>query len=268
MSAAAQPPRESGPLLREETRDGVATLILNRPEQFNALSEALLEALDAALARMSAREDVRVVVLAGAGRAFCAGHDLRELRGRRDEAWYRDLFARCSRVMQRLREIPQPVIARVHGVATAAGCQLVASADLVVAAEQARFATSGIRLGLFCATPGVALSRAIGPRKAFELLFTGDFINARQAEDLGLVNQVVSEAELEAATTRLAERIAAHSPVAVRLGKDLFYRQLGIPLADAYAMAGQVMARNLMAEDAAEGIDAFFEKRPPAWRGR
>jgi enoyl-CoA hydratase/carnithine racemase len=269
MAAPPRPaPADAEAPLRQEERDGVVTLILNRPAHFNALSEKLLEELEAALDAVAGREEVRVVVLAGAGRAFCAGHDLREMRARPDEAWYRALFARCSRVMQRLREIPQPVIARVHGVATAAGCQLVAAADLAVAAESARFATSGIRLGLFCATPGVPVSRVLPTKAAFELLFTGDFVDARRAEALGLVNRVVPDDELGAATADLASRIARHSPVPVRMGKALFYRQRELPLAEAYALAGEVMARNLMADDAAEGIDAFLAKRDPVWRGR
>jgi enoyl-CoA hydratase/carnithine racemase len=269
MAAPTRPDAASADApLREQERDGVVTLILNRPAHFNALSEALLEHLDDALERLAGREDARVVVLAGAGRAFCAGHDLREMRAQPDEARNRALFARCSRIMQRLREIPQPVIARVHGVATAAGCQLVAASDLAVASESARFAASGIRLGLFCATPGVALSRAIPPRAAFEWLFTGDFVDAQEARTLGLVNRVVPDTELDAATAELAGRIARHSPVAVRMGKALFYRQLALPLPEAYALAGEVMARNLATEDAAEGIDAFLEKRDPTWRGR
>jgi enoyl-CoA hydratase/carnithine racemase len=211
---------------------------------------------------------VRVVVLAGTGRAFCAGHDLREMRARRDRAWYRELFGRCSRVMETLRALPQPVIARVHGVATAAGCQLVASCDLALASEQARFATSGINLGLFCATPAVAVTRNLPRKRAFELLMTGAFVDAESACALGLVNRVVAADALDDAVAALAEDIAGKSPVAVRAGKRLFYRQLALPLAEAYDLASDVMAENLMAEDAAEGIDAFFERRPPVWRGR
>jgi enoyl-CoA hydratase/carnithine racemase len=255
-------------VLRREDRDGVATLVLNRPEQANALSEALLAALQESLDEIARAPDVRVVVIAGAGRAFCAGHDLREMRARPDEAWYRDLFGRCSRMMQTLRALPQPVIARVHGVATAAGCQLVASCDLAVASETARFATSGVNLGLFCSTPAVALSRAVPPRAALELLLTGAFVDAATARALGLVNRVVAPEALDAAVDELAGAIAAKSPVAVRMGKALFHRQLGMALPEAYALASETMARNLMAEDAAEGIDAFLARRPPVWRGR
>lgn len=266
--SAPSPAVSPAPLLLREDREGVATLTLNRPQQANALSEALLTALQEALDALAREPDVRVVVLAGAGRAFSAGHDLREMRARRERAWYGELFARCSRVMQTLREIPQPVIARVHGVATAAGCQLVASCDLAVAAQEARFATSGIDVGLFCATPAVAVSRNLPRKRAFEILMTGDFLDAETARELGLVNRVVPHTQLDAEVERLARVIAGKSPVAVRAGKRLFYRQLALPLPEAYALAGDVMADNLMAEDAAEGIDAFLARRAPVWRGR
>jgi enoyl-CoA hydratase/carnithine racemase len=265
---ATSPAVPAEPALLREERAGIATLTLHRPAQFNALSEALLGQLQEALDALAHDETVRVVVLAGAGRAFCAGHDLRELRARRDPVWYRELFARCSRVMEALRALPQPVVARVHGVATAAGCQLVATCDLAVASEEARFATSGIDVGLFCATPAVAVTRNLPRKQSFELLMTGSFLNAAEACDLGLVNRVVPAAELDRAVASLAEAIAAKSPVAVRAGKRLFYRQLALPVPEAYELAGAVMAENLMAEDAAEGIDAFFERRAPIWRGR
>jgi enoyl-CoA hydratase/carnithine racemase len=258
----------SEPALRREDRDGVATLILNRPDQANALSEAMLAALQETLDAIAGAPDVHVVVIAGAGRAFCAGHDLREMRARRDEAWYRELFARCSRMMQTLRALPQPVIAKVHGVATAAGCQLVATCDLAVASEAARFATSGVNLGLFCSTPAVALSRVVPAKAALELLLTGEFVDAHTARALGLVNRVVAPEALDAAVDGLAATIAAKSPVAVRIGKALFHRQLGLALPEAYELASETMARNLMAEDAAEGIDAFLTRRSPVWRGR
>lgn len=256
------------PLLRGSPRDGVASLTLNRPASYNALSEALLSALQEGLDRVAADPDVRVVVLAARGRAFCAGHDLREMHGRRDREHYRALFQRCGRVMQTMRELPQPVIARVHGLATAAGCQLVAACDLAVASEEARFATSGINVGLFCSTPAVPVSRNVPPKGAFELLFTGDFVSAERAQALGLVNQVVPADELDEAVRALAEKIAAKSPHAVRTGKEMFYRQLGLPLAQAYDYAAEVMADGMMSEDASEGIEAFLGKRAPVWRGR
>jgi len=258
---------EAPPLLREDG-DGVATLRLNRPARQNALSEALIDSLQRAADALAKDDSVRVVVLAGNGGAFCAGHDLKEMRARPELAWYRDLFTRCARMMRSFGELPQPVIARVHGIATAAGCQLVASCDLAVASERARFATSGIDVGLFCATPGVALSRNVSRKRAFEMLVTGEFIDAATALDWGLVNRVVPEAELDAAVQELARTIAAKSPVAVRTGKRLFAPQLAAGLDEAYALACEAMAQNLLAEDAREGIEAFFERREPRWRGR
>ena len=259
-------PSSAGDLIRDD-RAGVTTLTLNRPEQFNALSESLIAELAAALAAIAGDESVRVVVLAGAGRAFCAGHDLRELRARPDPAWHRRLFVRCAEMMQALPRLPQPVIARVHGVATAAGCQLVASCDLALASSDARFATSGINLGLFCATPAVAVTRNLSRKSAFELLFTGEFLDAARAAELGLVNRVVAPEALDAAVAKLASELAAKAPEAVRVGKALFYRQLGLPLRDAYVDAGAVMADNLTDAAAVAGIDAFLEKRPPRSRG-
>ena len=261
MAASELP--SPAPLLLREQRDGVATLTLNRPAQFNALSEALIDELAATLDALARDPDARVVVIAAAGRAFCAGHDLRELRARPDGAWYREVFARCARMMQALPRLPQPVIARVHGVATAAGCQLVASADLAVASSEARFATSGINLGLFCATPGVALTRNLARKSAFELLFGGEFIDAERAAALGLVNRVVAPDALDAEVAALARRLAAQPREAVRAGKALFYRQLRRPLDEAYLDASAVMADNLLDADAIEGIDAFLEKRKP-----
>ena len=260
---AASPLSASAPVLLCDDRDGVRTLTLNRPDQFNALSEALLGELTERLEATARDPEVRVVVIAGAGRAFCAGHDLREMRARPDASWYRDLFARCSALMQMLPRLPQPVIAKVHGVATAAGCQLVASCDLALASSQARFATSGINLGLFCATPAVAVTRNLGRKDAFELLFGGEFVDAERAAALGLVNRVVPPEALDAAVDALARQLAAKPREAVRVGKALFYRQLGRPLAEAYLDAGGVMADNLLERDAIEGIDAFLEKRPP-----
>jgi enoyl-CoA hydratase/carnithine racemase len=256
------------PLVLREDRDGVTTLTLNRPDKFNALSEDLLDALQSELDLLARETAVHVVILAGAGRAFCAGHDLSQMRAHEDKNYFSELFARCSRVMQTIRALPQPVIARVHGVATAAGCQLVATCDLVVASQEARFATSGINLGLFCSTPAVALSRSVPRKAALELLLTGGFVDAETAREIGLVNQVVTREALDATVEELAATIAEKSPVAVRTGKEMFYRQLSMPLCEAYAFAGEMMAENMMAHDAREGIDAFLEKRDPRWRGR
>lgn len=256
------------PVLRQQRAGGVVTLTLNRPDQFNALSEDLLDALAAALADLAADDSLRCLVIAGAGRAFCAGHDLRQMRGKPDEAYYRALVAQCGEVMLAIARFPVPVIARVHGIATAAGCQLVAACDLAVAAESARFAVSGINVGLFCSTPAVPLSRAVGSKVALDMLFTGRFINAAEALAHGLVSRVAPDADLDAALGALTGEIAAKSPVAVRTGKAMFARQAALPLAEAYAFAGEVMARNMIAEDAAEGIDAFIEKRKPVWKGR
>ena len=255
-------------MLRREDRDAVATLWLNRPARQNALSDELIAALQAACDELAGDETVRVVVLAGSGPAFCAGHDLREMHARPDPAYHRDLFARCTRMMLSLAGLPQPVIARVHGVATAAGCQLVATCDLAVASERARFATSGIDVGLFCSTPAVPLSRNVSRKRAFEMLVTGEFIDAATALDWGLVNRVVPEGELDGAVLGLARTIAAKSPVAIRAGKRLFASQLAAGLEQAYALACETMAGNLAAGDAAEGIEAFLAKRKPVWRGR
>jgi enoyl-CoA hydratase/carnithine racemase len=254
------------PVLLREDKDGIATLTLNRPEQFNSLSEALIEALQRELERLAADDSVRVVVLAGAGRAFCAGHDLKEMRANPKQAYYEDLFARCGRMMQTVVSLPKPVIARVHGVATAAGAQLVASCDLAIASENARFGTTGINLGLFCSTPSVAVSRAMGRKRSFEMLFTGEMVDAKTAEGLGLVNRVVPLAELDAAVGGVAKKIAAQPASAVRIGKQMFYRQLSMELPEAYRFAGDTMAANMMEADAIEGIDAFLSKRDPGWK--
>ncbi|WP_010097619.1 enoyl-CoA hydratase [Burkholderia ubonensis] len=259
-------PASSEPLLQREARDGVVTLRLNRPQQFNALSEAMLASLHDAFESLAADPHVRCVILAAEGKAFCAGHDLREMRGKPDLDHYRALFAQCSRVMLAMRALPVPVIARVHGIATAAGCQLVAACDLAIAADTARFAVSGINVGLFCSTPAVALSRSVAAKRAFDMLVTGRFVDAATAAAWGLVNEAVPEDALDAAVARKVAEIVAKSPAAVRYGKAMFYRQREMRLDDAYAYAGDVMARNMMEEDAGEGIDAFLEKRPPRWR--
>jgi enoyl-CoA hydratase/carnithine racemase len=253
-------------LLRHDS-DHVATLTLNRPAARNALSIGLMEALDAALRDIGEDPTIRVIILAGSGPAFCAGHDLRDLRATPTRAFYEATFALCSRLMQRIVHLSKPVIAQVHGVATAAGCQLVASADLAVAADTARFATPGVDIGLFCSTPMVALSRSVGRKHAMEMLLTGDLVPAMRARELGLVNRVVPEADLAAATRTLATQIAAKSPLTVAIGKEAFYRQAEMPLAAAYDYASDVMTRNMLARDAAEGIDAFLDKRQPEWTG-
>jgi enoyl-CoA hydratase/carnithine racemase len=253
--------------LVKRSRDsrGVVTLTLNRPQAYNALSEALLGALQRELDSIAADESVRVVVLTGEGKAFCAGHDLREMRAEPSQQYYERLFAQCSRMMLSLTRLPVPVIARVQGIATAAGCQLVAQCDLAVAASTARFAVSGVNLGLFCSTPGVPLSRNVSRKRAFEMLVTGDFIDAQEALSRGLVNRVVEPAELEAETERLVASIVAKPRVAVAMGKELFYRQVELGLASAYEAAGETMACNMMEEAALEGVQAFIEKRPPRW---
>ncbi|WP_201833416.1 enoyl-CoA hydratase [Microvirga zambiensis] len=254
-------------LLRED-RDGVVTLTLNRPAQFNVLSEEMLAALQEALDDIAEDESIRCVVLAASGKAFCAGHDLKQMRANPRQDYYDDLFARCSRVMQAIVNLPVPVIARVHGMATAAGCQLVATCDLAVASESATFAVSGINVGLFCSTPAVALSRNIAPKQAFDMLVTGRFISSAEALSFGLVNRAVPDAELDRILDTLTAEICAKSPVAVRTGKAMFARQRSMSLEEAYSYAGNVMACNMMAEDASEGIDAFIEKRKPVWKGR
>ncbi|SAK93108.1 enoyl-CoA hydratase [Caballeronia calidae] len=243
---------------------GVVKLTLNRPDAFNALSEAMLEALERALKDV-AESDARVVVLAGEGRAFCAGHDLKEMRAEPALDYYRALFARCSRMMLTIQRMPQPVIARVHGVAAAAGCQIVAMCDLAVASSEARFAVSGVNLGLFCATPSVPLTRNVSRKAAFEMLVTGEFIDAATARERGLVNRVVSPDALDDAVHTLAATIAAKPREAVAAGKGLFYRQLETGIEAAYALASETMACNMMDDATLEGTQAFIEKRPPRW---
>ncbi|HJW01873.1 MAG TPA: enoyl-CoA hydratase [Azospira sp.] len=253
-------------LLREDRPDGRTTLVLNRPNQFNSLSNDLLEALLAELKAIAADQKVRVVVLQGAGKAFCAGHDLKEMRSNHDKAFMQALFKLCSKVMLAIQEMPQPVLARIHGIATAAGCQLVSMCDLAVAADVAKFAVSGINVGLFCSTPAVGLSRNMGRKEALEMLLTGEFIDAQEAKQRGLVNRVVPLGELDEAVEKLVQSILAKSPVAVATGKQMFYKQLEMGIEAAYQYAGEVMACNMMAGDAAEGIDAFIEKRKPVWQ--
>jgi enoyl-CoA hydratase/carnithine racemase len=255
-------------LVLREDQGAVATLCLGRPDQANALSEELIAGLQGALDAAGADPQVRVVVIAAQGRAFCAGHDLKQMRSHAERGYYEALFARCRRLMTTLREIPQPVIAKVQGLATAAGCQLVASCDLAVASSEARFATSGIDVGLFCATPAVPLSRDVSRKRAFELLMTGEFIDAETARAWGLVNRVVPPHALDAEVAALAGLIASKSRVAVETGKRMFHRQLEMTLDEATAYAAEVMARNMLAEDVGEGIDAFLARRKPVWRDR
>ena len=249
------------PLVQRSVAHGVATLTLNRPAQFNALSEGMLFALQAELDTLASDPDLRCVVIAAAGRAFCAGHDLREMQAHDDQAYFRDLFARCSRVMLAIRSLPVPVIAQVHGVATAAGCQLVAACDLAFAGRSASFAVSGINVGLFCSTPAVALSRNVQTKTAFDMLVTGRFIDAEKALTVGLVNKVTDDDRLSSAVEDYAAEICSKSSEAIRVGKRMFYAQSEMTLADAYRFAGGTMACNIMHPDARAGIDAFLSKR-------
>ncbi len=255
-------------LVLREDAPSVATLSLNRPAAYNALSSELMAALLRALRAVAADDQVKVVVIAGAGKGFCAGHDLRELRSHPDRGFYEKIFAQCSELMLAIVSLPKPVIARVHGVATAAGCQLVASCDLAIASEGARFGTPGVNIGLFCSTPMVALTRAVGRKAAMRMLLTGELIDAPGAQRLGLINDVVPDAALVGATLKLAQDIASKSPLTLAIGKEAFYRQAEMDLADAYRYASEVMTRNMMARDAEIGIDAFLQKTAPVWCGR
>ncbi len=252
-------------LVTSEDHGRVRSLRLDRPEAYNALSGALIDALDNALAAAVADDAIGALVLSGAGRGFCAGHDLREIRSA-DARTLTALFDACAALMERIVASPKPVIAAVHGVATAAGCQLVASCDLAVAARSARFATPGVNLGLFCSTPMVALSRAVPRKHALEMLLLGELVDAERAERIGLVNRVVADGDELAEALDLASRIASRSPLTLRLGKAAFQTQLDAPLADAYRHCSRVMVENMLALDAIEGIDAFLEGRPPTWR--
>jgi enoyl-CoA hydratase/carnithine racemase len=253
-------------LLRQDDQ-GIATLTLNRPQARNALSTALMRALLTALGELGDDAAVKVVVLAAAGPGFCAGHDLKELRDAPRREAYEATFQLCSELMLAIQRLPKPVIAQVQGIATAAGCQLVASCDLAIAAEAARFATPGVNIGLFCSTPMVALSRAVPRKQAMEMLLTGEPITAERAQAIGLINRVVPDDRLAEATLELARQIAAKSPLVLKIGKEAFYRQAEMDTAAAYAYASRVMTENMLARDAAEGIDAFIEKRMPLWQG-
>jgi enoyl-CoA hydratase/carnithine racemase len=250
-------------VLRSQDARGVVTLRLNRPQAFNALSEAMLETLQREFDAIAADESVRVVVLAAEGRAFCAGHDLKEMRATPSLNYYRRLFAQCSKMMLAVQRLPVPVIARVHGIATAAGCQLVAMCDLAVASSTAKFAVSGVNLGLFCSAPAVALSRNVLRKAAFEMLVTGEFISAEEAKERGLTNRVVAPEQLDAEVEKVVASIISKPRVAVAMGKELFYRQAELGIAAGYEAANQAMACNMMDEAALEGVQAFIEKHPP-----
>ncbi|MGA5536795.1 enoyl-CoA hydratase [Mycolicibacterium nivoides] len=252
-------------LLQDRDDRGVVTLTLNRPQAFNALSEAMLTALGAAFDALAQDDTVRAVVLGASGKAFCAGHDLKEMRAEPSLEYYQRLFAQCTAMMLSIQRLPVPVIARVQGLATAAGCQLVAMCDLAVASDDARFAVSGVNVGLFCATPGVALSRNVPRKAAFEMLVTGEFVSAEQARVLGLVNRVVAEDALDDEVEAVIASIVAKPRVAVAMGKALFYRQIDVDIESAYTDAGTTMACNMMDPSALEGVQAFVDKRPPAW---
>lgn len=265
---APQAPAQLEPLLLEQrSPEGVVTLTLNRPAQFNSLSEEMLAALQAAFDRLGADATARVIVIAAAGKAFCAGHDLKQMKANPRQEYYEKLFADCARLMLTIQRVPQPVIARIHGIATAAGCQLVATCDLAVAAEGTRFGVNGIDVGLFCSSPSVALARNVGRKQAFEMLVTGEFIDAATAMARGLVNRVVPADQLDTEVQRLAAAIVAKPAVAIGMGKGLFYRQLEMGVDAAYQLAGQTMACNMIDDVAQEGVAAFMEKRKPHWPG-
>ena len=267
MFAHAQ--ADDRPLILRDQAAGVLTLTLNRGERFNPLSSAMIAAIAAELGAIADNPSVRVVILAAGGKGFCAGHDLKEMRAHvGDKAWQRDLFDQCGRMMMSLTTLPQPVIARVHGIATAAGCQLVSMCDLAVAADSATFALPGINIGVFCSTPAVGVARNVGRKRAMEMLLTGDMIDARTALAWGLVNRVVPSDALDEEIRRFTDIILARSPATIRLGKQAFYQQIERPLEDAYGMTSETMACNLLLDDAAEGMDAFLAKRSAVWKGR
>ncbi|WP_422050208.1 enoyl-CoA hydratase [Shimia sp.] len=257
-------------ILERRDTETVAHLTMNAPDRLNALSDEMLAALQAEFEALSGDSSIRAVILSGSGKAFCAGHDLKQMTaGRQSEdggkAYFKDLFTRCATMMQTIQHLPQPVIAQVHGIATAAGCQLVASCDMAVAAEGTRFGVNGVNIGLFCSTPMVALSRNIPRKQAFEMLTTGQFIDATRAETLGLINRVVPQDQLTPATEELAQTVAAKLGVAVKIGKQAFYEQLQMPLSEAYDYTGDVMVQNMLWRETEAGIDAFLNKETPKW---
>ncbi len=257
---------EDSPYLLRRDENGITTLTLNRGDRLNPLSQAMMDVLQHEINVIAVDRSVRVVVLAGEGKAFCAGHDLKQMRATPSHDFYQQLFKQCSQLMLSLQKLPQPVIARVHGLATAAGCQLVATCDLAVASTEARFAASGVNYGLFCSTPAVALSRNVLRKQAMEMLLTGDFIDAHEAQARGLVNRVVAPEALDEEIARLAASIVAKPAVAIAMGKQMFYQQDEMGLAAAYQLAGETMACNMMNDCALEGVQAFIEKRTPSWR--
>lgn len=262
-------PQSNEPVLLREDHGRVAVLTLNRPKAMNALSGELIDALDTAFDKLAADKEIRVVVIQAAGRAFCAGHDLREVRSSSEYAFHYDLVSRCSAMMMKIRKLPQPVIAKVHGVATAAGCQLVAASDLAVASADATFATPGVHIGLFCGTPSVPLGRNVGSKRALDMLLTGEPIDAGTALRDGLVSRVVPAADLDTATMALAQHIASKSPLVLAQGKELFHKHMQMDVEQAYAYATAFMAGGILREDAKIGIDAFVNKKPqPDWTGR
>jgi len=263
----AQSITEGADLVLREDRAGVAWLTLNRPDAYNALSTELMTALQTTVDAIATDASVKAVVLSGAGKGFCAGHDLKQMRENRSEPYYKAVFAQCSKLMQSINALPQPVIARVHGIATAAGCQLVATADLAVAAEDARFGTPGVNIGLFCSTPMVAVSRNVPRKHVMEMLLTGEMIDAETAVSHGLINRAVPSGTLDDAVGELAAKIVSKSPLVLKIGKEAFYRQVEMPLDEAYAYTSEVMTRNMLARDAEEGMTAFVEKRTPVWTG-
>jgi enoyl-CoA hydratase/carnithine racemase len=257
-------------ILHRDDSDNIATLVMDAPDRLNALSDAMIAALQTAFDAIADDKDIRAVILKGTGKACCAGHDLKEMQaGRQSEdagaAYFADLFTRCGTLMQRIQSLPQPVIAQVHGIATAAGCQLVATCDLAIAADETRFGVNGVNIGLFCSTPMVALTRNIPRKAAFEMLTTGRFVNAREAQELGLINRSVSADALDTATRELAKTVASKLPSAVKIGKEAFYNQAQMTTADAYAYTGEVMVQNMLDRDTDEGINAFLDKRDPDW---
>jgi enoyl-CoA hydratase/carnithine racemase len=257
------------PFVLTTVENGVATLTLNRPQRFNPLSSQMIAAIQVELDAIASDPSVRVVILAAEGKGFCAGHDLKEMRAHtEDKGWQQSLFNTCSRMMIALTEIPQPVVARVQGIATAAGCQLVSMCDLAVAADTATFAMPGVNIGVFCSTPAVGVVRNVGRKHAMEMLLTGEPIDAATAQSWGLVNRVVPSSRLDAEIRRFTDIILSRSSATIRFGKQAFYRQIDHPLAAAYDIASEVMACNLLLDDAAEGIDAFLQKRPASWRGK
>ena len=257
-------------ILERNDKNSVAYILLNSPDTLNSLSDEMLSALTKEFKNLKNDPKIRAVVLEGAGKAFCAGHNLKEMtKGRKAEdggkAYFLDLFKRCAKMMMLIQKLPQPVIAKVHGIATAAGCQLVATCDLAIAEKSTKFGVNGVNIGLFCSTPMVALSRNITRKKAFEMLTTGDFISAEQAKTLGLINRVVEIENFDLETEKLAEQIASKLGVAVKIGKEAFYKQLEMPISEAYEYTGRVMAENMMFRQTEKGIDAFLNKREPTW---